>query len=152
MRSATIALVFSLLVASTLAASADNAVPQWNPFTTTCENAPPLDDPAATQCGGGCFGLSAPRQVAGKTTAGDVVELGLWDRSLEPGSGHAVVRISAPDGTTTTASRDGYGSTWLSVHYPTDFAGAGRTGAGIYTVVWETRGLTICDGFKVEGS
>jgi hypothetical protein len=152
MRATTMSLVFGLLLSWALPAHADNAVPQWNPYTTTCENAPQIVDPAATQCGRDCFGLSAPRQVAGRTRAGDVVELGLWDRSLNPGDGHAVARITAPDGTTATVARDGYGSGWLSLHYPTDFAGAGSTGAGVYTVVWETRGLAICDGFKVEAS
>ena len=51
-----------------------------------------------------------------------------------------------------STTRDAYGSAWLSLHYPTDFAGAGNTGAGVYTVVWETRGLVLCDGFKVEAS
>lgn len=152
MRAMTIGFVFGLVVSWALPAYADNAVPQWNPFTTNCENAPPIVDPAASQCGRDCFGLSAPRQVAGRTKAGDVVELGLWDRSLNPGDGHAVAQVIGPDGTTASATRDAYGSAWLSLHYPTDFAGAGNTGAGVYTVVWETRGLVLCDGFKVEAS
>ena len=126
--------------------------PRWNPATARCENAPQLTDPAAAQCGGQCFGVSAPREIVGPTRAGTSVEVGLWDRSLDPGSGQAVARVIAPDGTTTSTTRAGYGPTWLSLRYPTDFPGAGSVGPGGYTVLWETRGLTICDGFTVRAS
>ena len=126
--------------------------PRWNPAAGRCDNAPQLNDPAADQCGGRCFALSAPRQSVGPTRPGESIELGLWDRSLAPGTGQALARVIAPDGTVTIMTRERYGPTWISVHYPTDFAGAASPRPGPYTVVWETRGLVICDGFTVQGS
>jgi hypothetical protein len=149
MRPITVSLALTLLALSTSLASAQTATPQWNPFTSNCENTPALDDPAGAQCGGRCFDLSAPRVVAGPTRPGEAVELGLWDRSLGLNSGSALARVIAPDETITTTTRAGYGPTWISLHYPTDFPGAGSPVTGIYTIVWGTRGLVVCDGFTV---
>ncbi len=79
MRPITICLSLTLLAFSISLAYAQTVTPQWNPFTNNCENTPALDDPAAAQCRGRCFGLSAPRVVAGPTRPGEVVELSLWE-------------------------------------------------------------------------
>ncbi len=144
-----VTLLLALFALLNLSATPD-AAPQWNPYTGSCENVAPLNDPAAAQCDGQCFDLSAPRQIVGPTRPGEAVEIGMWDQSLAPGDGQALARVIAPDGTATTATRAGYGSTWISLHYPADFSGAGSTVPGVYTIVWETRGLVVCDGFTVQ--
>lgn len=110
-----------------------------------CVNTPPVIIEREWQ-------VSAPRGVPGPVRPDEIVQLGLRNKFGEGDERYWVlVRVIAPDGTSTATSRALVGSEWVYILYPRDFIGATSVYPGTYTMVWETEGGFIaCDGFIVE--